>query len=109
VLAFGFFAPMILLFVQFCIGHSLKSPRCTWRKPSWRENPFNKREPLQFFDFVGVCFMAFSLAWLVNALRSPVTGVPAPLIVFAVASGVWAAVQLFCLIRLRAGSAPAKG
>lgn len=52
--------------VQFVIGiqafNSMSAQK--WIRPGWRNNPFNLKQPLQFFHFAGWFMLASSLSYL---------------------------------------------
>lgn len=89
--------PMMLLFVVG--GQTLNSRSAsTWQRPSWRLNPFNFSEPLQFFDLAAWNVFTQGLAILI---RSGLGGLPFNAESFiGVASGIsaWFGVRL-CMVR----------
>jgi hypothetical protein len=69
---FLFFPIVAILFV---IGIQFVNPFSapTWERPRWTTNPFQFRQPLQFFHLGGYASVADGLGTLVNALF---TGTP---------------------------------
>lgn len=62
--------PVVFIFavvsMQFVIGiqafNSMSAKK--WIRPGWRSNPFNLKQPLQFFHFAGWFMLASSLSYL---------------------------------------------
>jgi hypothetical protein len=62
--------PLVFFFavvsMQFVIGiqafNSMSAKK--WLRPGWRSNPFNFKQPLQFFYFAGWLMLASSLSYL---------------------------------------------
>lgn len=52
--------PLALLFVLGACGLS-PSVGKAWRKPNWRDNPFDFRQPLQCFHFIATSTIASGL------------------------------------------------
>lgn len=52
--------------LQFIIGIQAFNPMSAkkWLRPGWRNNPFNLKQPLQFFHFGGWFMLAGSLTYL---------------------------------------------
>jgi len=65
-----------------------------WRRPSWLLNPFNFREPLQFFHFAAYVLLAQGLATLVKVAVSPIPFYAEALVPLAMGVGIWGGVQL---------------
>jgi hypothetical protein len=61
----------IILLPQFGRSATKKGSLEKWEKPSWNLNPFQWKQPLQFFHLGGFCFIA---AGLVGIFRSLVYG-----------------------------------
>ena len=69
-----------------------------WRLPSWHSNPSLIKEPLQFFHFVGYCFLAIGVGVLLrHALYLRYMG-PDSLFFLAIASGLLIGVRLCTVI-----------
>jgi len=68
---FAVFCPMGLLFI---IGLQYLNPKSApiWSRPSWRENPFNFRNPLQFFHLGAYVFVAQGIVTLLRVMASSV-------------------------------------
>jgi len=49
--------------IQFILGINYrKNSSIRWKKPSWKENPFNYKQPAQFYHFFGWLVVIFSLS-----------------------------------------------
>ena len=69
------FLPVAFLFgmvgLQFIIGLQAFNPMSAkvWLRPAWKHNPFNLKQPLQFFHFLGWFMLAGSLPDLLSAIE----------------------------------------
>lgn len=57
----------LIVGLQFIIGVQVINPKSDklWRNPSWEENPFQLKQPLQFFHFVGFSSICFGISSLI--------------------------------------------
>lgn len=69
-----------------------------WRRPSWFLNPFNFREPLQFFHFAAYVLLAQGLATLVKVAVSPIPFYAEALVPLAMGVGIGGGIQLALLV-----------
>ena len=69
------FVPVGFIFgvvgLQFIIGLQAFNPMSAknWLRPSWQHNPFNFKQPLQFFHFGGWFMLASSLPYLPEVIE----------------------------------------
>lgn len=62
--------PIVYIFaivgIQLVVGIQAFNPMSAknWLRPGWRNNPFNLKQPLQFFHFAGWLMLASSLSYL---------------------------------------------
>jgi hypothetical protein len=61
--------PCVAVFVGFSLQMSRLNPGGNWLKPSWFISPFNRRQPIIFFDFASYLSLAmgagcFVAGWL---------------------------------------------
>lgn len=92
------FFPLGLVFV---IGIQFFNPKSApfWRYPSWQLNPFQFREPLQFFHFGGFTCFAYGVGEIVQfSLRNSAVLSPEALILFAMGCGLLVGVWLCTIV-----------
>ena len=89
---------MILFVVGLQAANPLSAP--VWRRPSWSLNPFQPREPLQFFHLGAFHFMAGGVVGLVAAIFRGPAVVPLAVSLISVGCGVWLGVRL-CMVVFR--------
>ena len=80
----------------FVIGLQARRVRLTedkWQRPSWFQNPFSFRQPLQLFDASSYSFLATAVGCAVLGLsRSPTSW--AWEMFFSIGAGLWIGVRL---------------
>jgi hypothetical protein len=69
-----------------------------WFRPSWRLNPFNGQQPLQFFHLGAYVFLAHGIVVLVRLAVSQVAFYVEALVPLAIAVGVFLGIQLVMLV-----------
>lgn len=77
----------------------------SWRQPSWGVNPFQPREPLQFFHLGAFFFLA---GGVIGVAALPVRGLAAAPLAFSLVSigvGTWVGIQL-CMLAYRKKMGP---
>jgi len=81
------FCPIGLLFV---LGLQIINPRSAklWLRPSWQLNPFNFRQPHQFFHLAAYACLAQALVVLVRLVVSQVSFYVEVLVPLAMATGI---------------------
>lgn len=91
------FCPIGLLFV---LGLQVINPRSAkaWARPSWRINPFNFRQPLQFFHLGAYVCLAQALVVLVRLAASQTSFYVEALVPLAMAAGVFLGIELVMLV-----------
>jgi hypothetical protein len=91
--------PIMILFV---VGLQAVNRRSApvWRRPSWSLNPFQPKEPLQFFHLGAFHFIAGGMVGLAAALFRGPTGVPLAVSLIAIGCGTWLGVRL-CMVVFR--------
>jgi hypothetical protein len=96
-LAILVFCPIGLLFV---LGLQVIKPRSAklWLRPSWQLNPFNFRQPLQFFHLAAYACLAQALGILVRLAVSQVSFYVDSLVPLAMAIGILFGLQLITLV-----------
>ena len=82
-----------------------KTQKSTWTKPSWFQNPFQPRaQPLQLWDLGGLSLFAAGLGGVIRTLS---TGrydeLPEPCLYLFMGLGIWIAVQIWILDRMKRG------
>ena len=91
---FGIYA--MLFGIGIPAAHSLSSK--VWRFPSWKINPFQIKEPLQFFHFVGHYLLALGVGVLLrHAFYLRCIG-PGSFVFLAIASGLLIGVRVCTVI-----------
>jgi uncharacterized membrane protein (DUF4010 family) len=82
--------------ILFLIGIQAKRVRQSeekWQRPSWFRNPFNYRQPLQFFDAISYYAFALAVGCAIFGLsESPISW--AWELPFSVGLGLWIGVRL---------------
>lgn len=86
---------MILFVVGLQAANPLSAP--VWRRPSWSLNPFQPKEPLQFFHLGAFHSMAGWVVGLAAAVFRGPAGVPLALSLISIGCGIWLGVRL-CMI-----------
>lgn len=90
----GAMALVVVLSLQAVNRHSAP----VWRRPAWELNPFNLREPLQFFHFAAYICLAQGVGSVLRFLASPAPFFVELLVPFAMAGamfvGVWLTIAL---------------
>lgn len=96
-LAIFAFCPIGLLFV---LGLQVINPRSAkaWLHPSWHLNPFNFRQPLQFFHLGAYVCLAQALVVLVRLVVSQTSFYIEALVPLAMAAGVLLGLKLVMLV-----------
>ena len=69
-----------------------------WTRPSWSTNPFNFRDPIQFFYFGAFLSTVGGIVTLLRALVAAGSLYPEELIPLAMGVGVWLGVKLTILL-----------
>ena len=70
------FLPVVFLFgivgLQFIVALQAFNPMSAkvWLRPAWKHNPFDLKQPLQLFHFMGWFMLAGSLPGLLSVLNS---------------------------------------
>jgi hypothetical protein len=82
-------------FHVFCVYKS-KPPDELWLLPSWAINPFQSGQPFLLFDLAALSFVLFAAAAAARVLLLPLAadGLPSPLFVGALGSGMWFGIRL---------------
>jgi hypothetical protein len=64
--------PLFFVFPALALGFQLRRSRKNnlWSAPEWRENPFRRSEPLQYFHFGGYFFIAVGVGTATGAAMS---------------------------------------
>jgi hypothetical protein len=64
--------PLCFVFPALSLGFQLRRFRKNnlWSAPDWRENPFRRSEPLQFYHFGGYFFIAVGVGTAIGAAMS---------------------------------------
>jgi hypothetical protein len=88
--------------ILFVVGLQAVNPwsASVWRRPSWCLNPFQAKEPLQFFHLGAFHFMAGGVVGLAAALFRGPAGVPLAVSLIAIGCGIWLGVRL-CMVVFR--------
>jgi hypothetical protein len=91
------FCPVGLLLV---LGLQVINPRSArlWLRPSWQINPFNFRQPLQFFHLAAYVCLAQALVVLARLAVSQVSFYVEALVPVAMAIGILLGLQLVTLV-----------
>jgi hypothetical protein len=91
------FCPVGLLLV---LGLQVINPRSArlWLRPSWQLNPFNFRQPLQFFHLAAYVCWGQALGVLARLADSPVSFYVEALVPVAMAIGILLGLQLDTLV-----------
>jgi hypothetical protein len=89
---------MLLLVVGFQAFNPFSARR--WTKPTWFSNPFNLRDPLQFFHMGAYHFLAGGLGALLSVPFRGIIALPMALLLLACGAGVLLGIQL-CIATLR--------
>lgn len=91
------FCPVGLLLV---LGLQVINPRSAklWLRPSWQLNPFNFRQPLQFFHLAAYVCLGQALAVLARLAVSHVSFYVEALVPVAMAIGIFLGLQLVKLV-----------
>jgi hypothetical protein len=91
------FCPVGLLLV---LGLQVINPRSArlWLRPSWQLNPFNFRQPLQFFHLAAYVCLAQALVVLARLAGSQVSFYVEALVPVAMAIGILLGLQLVTLV-----------
>jgi hypothetical protein len=97
VLVILFVCPVVLVVVLAVQSINPRSA-AQWRRPSWMLNPFNFREPLQFFHFAAYVLLAQGLATLVKVAVSPIPFYAEALVPLAMGMGIGGGIQLALLV-----------
>jgi hypothetical protein len=97
VLAIFVFCPIGLVLV---LGLQLINPRSAkaWFRPSWHLNPFNFRQPLQFFHLGAYVCLAQALVVLARLAVSQVSFYVEALVPLVMAAGILLGLQLVTLV-----------
>ena len=96
-LAIFVFCPIALILV---LGFQVISPRSAkvWQRPSWSLNPFNFREPLQFFHVGAYVCLAQGLVTVVRVAASSVPFYVEALVPLVMAGGIFIGLQVVMLL-----------
>lgn len=91
------FCPVGLVLV---LGLQVVNPRSAklWLLPSWQLNPFNFRQPLQFFHLGAYVCLSQALVILARLVISPVPFYVEALVPLAMALGIFLGLQLVALV-----------
>jgi hypothetical protein len=97
ILAILTFSPIALIAV---LAFQVANPRTAkpWPRPSWNLNPFNFREPLQFFHLAAYVCLAQATGNLVHLAVSSVPFYIEALVPLAMAGGAFLGIQIFMLL-----------
>ena len=85
-----------VLFVLSLSARSMPSSGL-WKRPNWFVSPFDRKQPLVFFDFGAYCMMLYGLGGAVTSLLSNVNNWSWEIPVSA-ACGVWLGVRISVLV-----------
>ena len=87
------FIPIALVLV---IGFQRLNPRSAkvWRHPSWSTNPFNFRDPIQFFYFGAFLSIAQGIVTLLRVLVAPAPLYPEEFVPLTMGVGIWLGVKM---------------
>jgi hypothetical protein len=91
------FCPIGLLFVFWVQANNPRSAKL-WLRPSWQLNPFNFRQPLQFFHLSVYAFLSMGLVMLVRLAVSQVPFYVEVLAPIVMAVGILFGLQLVMLV-----------
>jgi hypothetical protein len=91
------FIPVALFLV---IGFQRLNPRSAkvWHRPSWSTNPFNFRDPIQFFYLGAFLFIAQGMVTLLRVFAAPVPLYPEAFVPLAMGIGSWLGVKIVVLL-----------
>jgi len=70
----------------------------SWRQPSWSVNPFQVREPLQFFHLGSFFFMAGGLIGIATLPFRGLAAAPLAISLVSIGVGLWVGVQLCMMV-----------
>ena len=96
-LAIFVFCPVALTLV---LGLQVLNPRSAknWRRPSWSINPFNFREPIQFFHLGAYVCLAQGVAIIIRLATSSVPFYVEALVPLVMACGVLVGLQVVMFV-----------
>jgi len=94
----------IFVFIPFAlflvIGFQRLNPRSAkvWHLPSWSTNPFNFRDPIQFFYLGAFLFIAQGIVTLLRVFVAPVPLYPEAFVPLAMGTGSLLGVKIVVLL-----------
>lgn len=97
VLVILFACPAMLVVVLAVQSINARSA-AQWRRPSWLLNPFNFREPLQFFHLAAYVLLAQGLATFVKVALSSVPFYAEALVPLAMGVGIGGGIRLALVV-----------
>jgi hypothetical protein len=97
ILATFTFGVVAMLFVIGIQAFNARSAP-TWSYPTWKQNPFTMREPLQLFHLCGYYFLAAGLGGLLHVAYDATLSPVEPAVFAATGMGVLCGVWLCCRV-----------
>jgi hypothetical protein len=87
------FIPVALVLV---VGFQRLNPRSAkvWHRPSWSTNPFNFRDPIQFFYLGAFLSIAQGIVALLRVLVTSVPLCPEAFVPLTMGTGIWLGVKM---------------